>query len=312
MKSAIIVGGNGLIGRALVEELIKEEISILILGSSKEMHENIKKIKNSKIEYYQIKNQKFWLEETIKDIKKKIVPEECVFFNLAWRGKTGLVDGGIEDQLGNVSLSCELVKLTQQLGIKKYVATGSMEELKFKRYVEGDYWLNPNESIKANWYALSKVSALMQSSFEAYHDKIDFCYVRISVVIDINLNTNKFVENSLKSLLKTSKTNVPKTNELCNISSSSEIGKQLIEIGKSGLNKRIYTLGTGDSASLGDYFNKFAKMAHPQLNIPESNSKSEISLLKKEDFDTKYLTLDTGYEPKETSEILFNRLIRTS
>ena len=53
-------------------------------------------------------------------------------------------------------------------------------------------------------------------------------------------------------------------------------------------------------------------MAHPKLNIPESNFKSEISLLRKKDFDIKFLTMDTGYKPEETSEILFNKLIAKS
>ena len=66
-----VITENGLIGRALVEELVKEKISILILGSSKEMHESIKKIKDSKIEYHKIKGKKFWLEESVEDIKKK-------------------------------------------------------------------------------------------------------------------------------------------------------------------------------------------------------------------------------------------------
>jgi NAD dependent epimerase/dehydratase family enzyme len=72
MESAIIAGGNGLIGRALVEELIKKNIPVLVLGSAKEMHDDLKKIKNSNISYYQIQNKQFWLEELIKCIKKKL------------------------------------------------------------------------------------------------------------------------------------------------------------------------------------------------------------------------------------------------
>jgi nucleoside-diphosphate-sugar epimerase len=308
MKSAIIAGGNGLIGRALVEELIKKNIPVLILGSAKEMHDDLRKIMNSKISYYQIQKQEFWLEELIKYIKKKVVIQECVFFNLAWRGRSSLTDGTIEDQLRNVDFSCKFVRAAKEIGAKKYVATGSMEEVIFARYVEGDYWFNKKRLIKPSWYALAKVSSRMQSAFEAYHNKIDFCYTRISAVIDIRLRTNKFVENSLKSLLKNQKIEFPKNDELCNLSSSSEIGKQLMAIGMKGLNKRIYTLGTGESASLADYFKKFSTVPNSQLSNSKKDSDKKILLLKENDFRTEYLTIDTGYVTKESTEVLFNKL----
>jgi nucleoside-diphosphate-sugar epimerase len=272
------------------------------------MHDDLKKIKNSNISYYQIQNKQFWLEELIKCIKKKIVIKECVFFNLAWRGRSKLTDGVIEDQLHNVNFSCKFVRVAKKIGAKKYVATGSMEEVMFTRYIEDSCWLNKKGFIKPSWYALAKVSSRMQSAFEAYHNKIDFCYTRISVVIDTSLRTNKFVENSLKILLKNQKIEFPKNDELCNISSSNEIGKQLMAIGMKGLNKRIYTLGTGKSASLADYFNKFSSVSNPQLNNVKKDSDKKILLLRENDFSTEYLTLDTGYVIKETIEELFNKL----
>lgn len=311
MKSAIIAGGNGLIGRALAKELIKKNIPILVLGCSKEIHNDLRKINNLNISYYQIQDQDFVLEKIAKCVKKKITTKECVFFNIAWKGKEKLTDGLIEDQLSNVNISCKFVRLAKEIGAKKYVATGSMEEVMLERYIEAGYWLNQKESTKPSWYALAKVSSRMQSAFEAYHNKIDFCYTRISVVIDISLSTNKFVENSFKSLLKNQKIEYPKNNELCNISSSNEIGKQLMAIGTKGLNKRIYTLGTGESSSLSDYFSKFSRVLNPQLNIPKKKDlNKKILLLKENDFSTKYLTLDTGYVTKETTELLFNKLIK--
>lgn len=308
MKRAIVAGANGLIGRALIEELIKNKILVLALGTAKNLHKNLKEIKNSKIIYYQVKKNNCYTN-LFRKIKKKFKTDQCVFFNLAWRGKTRLTDGEIKDQLKNINFCCELIKLAHNLKIKKYVATGSMEEVMLKRFIEKNYWLNKKIS-QPSWYALSKFSAWMQTAFEAYNKKIDFCYARISVVIDVNLNTNKFVENSFKNLLKNIKIDLPKNYELCNICSSNEIARQLIAIAKYGKNKKIYTLGTGECNSLENFFYQFSKFINPNLNIIKKLcKKKKLSLLRKNDFNIKNLTVDTRYKPNENIKILFKKLL---
>ena len=122
--------------------------------------------------------------------------------------------------------------------------------------------------------------------------------------------SNKFVENSLKDLLKSPKKILTNNNDLCNVSSSNEIARQLIAVGKRGINNKIYTLGTGDCASLGRYFYRFSKTVHPKSKIVRENFGLEkFSLLKKKDFGIKNLTTDTGYKPKETTKTLFKMLI---
>jgi nucleoside-diphosphate-sugar epimerase len=310
MKRAIIIGARGLIGRGLVNELIKKKIPILILGTSKNIEKYCYKFVNKDIKYYILKYQKISNKNYINNIKKKFLTDNSVFFNLAWKGIKNLNVGVAGDQIKNVNYSCQLIKLAKDLGAKKYIATGSLEELMLKRYVNTKSWLSLKKVTKPSWYALSKVSSWMQSAFEAYQRKIDFCYVRISVVIDVNLNTKKFVEISLKSLLKEPKKIYSKNNELCNISSSDEIGRQLIAVGKKGINGRDYILGTGRSASLRDYFHKFLKIAHPYTKITKKKFKTKnLRLLNKKDFNIKNLISDTGYKPKENPKNLFKKLI---
>ena len=311
MKCAIVAGGNGLIGRALVSELANAHIPVLVLGSSKNIHNKLSDLKNTEIDYYQLPRGEDWLSETIHALKNKALPHDSVFFNLAWRGKETLVDGDIAEQLKNVGLSCELVKLAKGVGAKKYVAAGSMEEVILDRLIKGEFWLTGNQAIYPNWYGLAKFSARMQSAFEAYQHQIDFCYAKISIVIDKSLQTQKYVEGSLKRLLKEPFLPIPKNREICNISSSEEIARQLLAIGKCGLNKRKYILGTGEAGSLYDHFARFARIAHPELNLPTTNHSAEINILEKNDFRTKYLVEDTGYKPIETVESLFREIAGT-
>ena len=309
MRSAIIAGGNGLIGRALAAELAAARIPVLVLGTSEKIHNSLRELKNTDMDYYQLPREEDWLDKTIRAISNKGVSHEPVFFNLAWRGREKLVDGCINDQMRNVGLSCELVKLAKGVGAKKYVASGSMEEVVIDRLINGNLWLNGNQATNPNWYGLAKMSARMQSAFEAYQQKIDFCYARISIIIDKSLQTHKYVERSLKDLVRDPEIPIPKNKEICNISSSEEIARQLVAIGKCGLNKRVYTLGTGEVATLYDHFIRFARIAHPDCNFTNSYYGAENSLLNKDDFNTKYLVEDAGYMPRECVESLFHEIV---
>lgn len=308
MRSAIIAGGNGLIGRALATELATARIPVLVLGSSEKIHNRLAELKNTQIDYCKIPTGEDWFDKTIHAIKNKAISHESVFFNLAWRGKEKLIDGDVGDQFRNVGLSCELVKLAKEIGAKKYVASGSIEEVVIDRLINGKLWLTENQAAIPNWYGLAKLSARMQSAFEAYQQKIDFCYAKISIVIDKSLQTQKYVEESLKSLIKDAKLPIPRNREICNISSAEEIARQLVEIGKYGINKRMYILGTAEAVSLYDHFARFARIAHPSCNFSTSDYGAENNLLNKDDFDIRDLVEDTGYKPRESVSSLFREI----
>ena len=201
--------------------------------------------------------------------------------NCAWKGKKKLVDGEIEDQVKNIYFSCECVKMAQAIGAKKYVATGSIEELILEKKLENKNWLMNKLKTEGSWYALAKISARMQSEFEAYQRKVDFCYTQISIVIDKGLNTDKFVEKQIKRIKLNENYSKPYNKELCNISSSIEIARQLRVIAENGINKSVYTLGTSESNNLNSYFNKLAQMANPKIEFDEANNYSSMQILKK-------------------------------
>ena len=311
MKLAIIAGGNGLIGRALAIQLLQKFIPVIVLGSSTKLHNDLDKLNSKIISYVNVKNSADYLGTLESEIKKNVnFCEDSVFFNLAWRGKKLIKDGDISDQLKNVRLSCDFVKLAKNLKARKYILTGSMEELIFERFLTGNLWMSDMSMYKPNWYALAKVASRNQSAFEAYVQKIDFCYATISVVVDKKLRTQKFIEISIKKILKGYKIPTVENNELLNICSTDEAAMQLIAIAENGLNKSNYVLGTGESWSLHEYFSKLQEIKNSNNNLSVSSYLTNIGLLKKQDFEIGNLTRDTGYRTSENINKLFSDMIR--
>jgi len=302
MNYSIVAGGNGLLGRALVLELSNLGVPVIVLGSSKEIHDDLKNLSQSKIKYFRTKTCASWVDELRNEINTNANLGSPTFFNLAWRGKQNLVDGGISDQVKNISISCDFVRLAEHLGASKFISAGSIEEVLLQRALcKGISF--PGSKI-SNWYAIAKVSAYMQSAFQAYLSKIDFCHARISIVIDKQLKTNKFVENSIKKIINKSGISIPHNNELCNISSAEEIARQLVAIAQKGVNKKIYNLGTEHADSLCGHFKSLANIVDGDNSGFSWKCSSSQGLLTLGDFSISRLREDTGYSPIESTQSL--------
>jgi nucleoside-diphosphate-sugar epimerase len=306
MNYSIVAGGNGLIGRALVIELFNLGVPIIVLGSSEDIHDDLKCLSPSTVRYVRSKASASWVDELSNEIKTKANLEDAVFFNLAWRGKQKLVDGGISDQVKNISMSSDFVKLAEQLGVSKFISVGSIEEVLLQRVLSKG--ISIAGSKKINWYALAKTSAYMQSAHQAYLSKIDFCHARISIVIDKQLRTNKFVESSIKKIINKSGMPVPENKELCNISSAEEIARQLVAVANKGLNKAIYNLGTEYSDCLCGYFKSLGKIVGAENESAGWNYSPPQGLLLPGDFSIKRLSEDTEYMPNESTQSLLSDL----
>jgi nucleoside-diphosphate-sugar epimerase len=312
MPTAIVAGGNGLVGRALVDLLLQRDHRVLVLGTSEELHESLLSLKSSSLAYVK---STFTANESMDSFCSRLhndldIESGSVFYNLAWKAGDSLRTGGLSLQLSNVNVSCAYVRLAKLLGAKKFVAIGSFEELVAERIIEADLWLVDGYKRESNSYALAKITARQQCAFEAYCQKIDFCYSYLSVVIDKGLSTCKFVENSLRDILRDRSIDPVRNPELCNISSTEEIAQQLFVIGIHGINGTEYVLGTGHSATLQDYFRKFANLSKSATLItPHIRSDSTPVLLREKDFSINLLEQHTAYKCNEDPESLFMDII---
>ena len=312
MKSAIIVGGSGLIGKHLVRELTSRNLKVLLLGRKP------LSLLSFDVEHEDQTLHNYYLDPTnsTNDVSSFLTYfdslgfEETVFYNLAWRGVKSLADGDLSNQLANVPLSCQLVELASKCKVDKYVASGSMEEIYLERSCESREWLKGAISNSHSNYALAKVAARMQSAFLAYRLRLDFCYTYISIVIDKSLCSNKYIEQSFASIMSGMNINPPKNMELCNIASAEEIARQLYMVGEFGKNKIHYTLGTEQSDTIVNWFDKFAEeLGNQPISRVNNLADFHSKIMLPSDFMIANLRSHSKYQPLETVNSLFQSLI---
>lgn len=308
MKTAIVIGGTGLIGRNLVRLLNSKEIPVIVITSSPVSTRDCQLVKFD-IMHIELRGTQE-ISSILTQIKSwPLYSDDCVVFNTAWRGQKGLQDGSLSQQLINVSTACRYLNMAAALGVKKYVLVGSMEEIIFERMLNRVDLIAESAKQFSSWYALAKTAAALQVSFEAYRSKVDLCRTRLSIVIDKTLCTPKFVESSFRIIYDNKIAPEPKSSELFNISSVNEIARQLYEVGKKGLNKSVYVLGTNECATLSQYFSYFSQVRdgrHSSLKYEKTDDSK--TYLNSNDFDTGLLRRDTGYISEENASSLFTEI----
>lgn len=311
MNYAVVTGGNGIVGRELTKELLKNDVTVIVIGTSARLSEELTHLKEQGIFYLRMDSGGLTSEELADSILRKCETNSLVFYNLAWRGVQSLTDGDLSDQIKNIAVSCEYLELARKINAVKFINAGSFEELVFERRQAEGMWANPKKEIRiTDSYALAKVYASKYLELLSYVKRIDFCHTRISIVVGKTLQNGKFVENAMRHLIESPEILEPENNELCNIVSTGEIARQLVAIGRSGVNKTTYPLGTGGAASLRRQFESFASIAH-ENRLVDSFPDSAISdtYLCQSDFSTDLLTQHTGYYPQETPEALFREIL---
>lgn len=305
MQKAIILGASGYIGKALVKELLQSNIEVVCLLKQNQDIQGNERQKNSHKWLLKTKKdskllQIIYFDNLKNDINIESSNKELAFYNLAWRGKNRLNDGGIKEQINNVILTGETIKLAKKLGCKKFINVSSQEQTIFESYLQNK-WQNEPYTSNAIFYSGAKFAAFELGKLTAYLEKIDFINTKFSIPLDSNLSSNSFVASNFKKILKGIDYEVPKNTQECEIINLNELALALKIAGQKGKNNADYYLGNGVTQTLENYFLEFK-------NILE-NKDSKSFLKSNKDFSPKSFQNDTNFSFKKGFKELAKEII---
>lgn len=285
MKSAVVTGGTGFIGKWLVSELLATgvEVTLVLLPEITDMQALPV-------------SQKFHIIECdLKELAK--LPERIqtrgfdVFFHLAWMGSAGELRGNVEEQLKNVAYSCDAVKAAKSLGCLKFVGAGSIMEDEASLYIPGR---EADPSINYI-YSCAKLTAHYMCKTIANREGIEFCWGKISNAYGEGDLTGRFVHSTAVKMLKGEKCLFTHGRQLYDFIYVGEVAKAFFAIGEKGIAGSSYYIGTFDVKPLSEFI-------HIMKTVLKSSSELEMgavpfkgALLPKEYFDAKPLYSDTGF-----------------
>ena len=288
---AFVTGSTGKIGNELTSILIKNKFTVVCIGRF---------LKNSTlaVKFLQNENKTFkfpeemiydkWLEISENELNNIILFSKgsevmSYFFHLAWEGENTITDGGYEIQNHNIGVSSMYFDLSKKLKVKKFINTGSFDELYVKRILDSKKY---SEAVNFSHfdYGFSKLATKDILSFRAYVEKIDFIHALTSVAVDNQLRNNNFVETNLKKILTGDDYETPNNPELCNISTLSNVANELYNIALNGSNQKTYYTGSDVIFSLETYFKLINEIINNKKIISDKNKVDKSNLLNCEVF----------------------------
>ena len=148
MKKAVITGATGVIGTALINELVKNEIEVLVFCRADSHRYDL-------IPTHKLIHKKCCSLQEMDTLSIENEESYDVFYHLAWEGTSGPMRDDMHLQNRNVKYALDAVGLAKKLGCKRFIGVGSQAE--YGR-VEGK--LRPDTPVNPTMgYGIAKLTA---------------------------------------------------------------------------------------------------------------------------------------------------------
>lgn len=258
MERAYITGATGAIGMALIGELLKNDIKVMVYlrkGSKR----------NGQLRCFGKEVQEGRLVIRYADLAglKEYMPDgtECaggtgVFYHLGWGGTFGVMRNDRELQSRNVEYVLDAVRLAARLGCRHFVGAGSQAE-----YGRVDGTLTPDtETAPENEYGRAKLEAGKKSRVLCGKLGMGHSWVRVLSVYGPYDGKDTMIMSVIRGLLAGRRVPLTRGEQIWNYLYSEDAARALYLVGHMGA-LGVYCLAGSSACSLREYILKLCHEA---------------------------------------------------
>ena len=298
MKRAIVTGGTGAVGTALIKELINNKIEVLVFcRKNSKRNSNIQKNDLVKIKYCDLDN--------LENIENDTGKEYDVFYHFAWMGTTGETRNDIYIQNLNVKYALDAVKVARKFGCYKFIGAGSQAEYgRVNGILSSD-----TPTFPENGYGIAKLCAGLMTRELAHQLGMEHNWVRILSVYGPNDGSQSMVMSTIKKLKNNQIPNFTKGEQLWDYLYSGDAAVAFRLISEKGIDGKTYVLGSGNVKPLYEYIKIIRDAVNPNAELGIGvipYSERQVMHLQA---DVEELKKDIGWQPKVSFETGIRELI---
>ncbi len=294
MKSAVITGATGVVGTAVIEEMLKQDIRILVLcrkGSKR----------NDQIPRHKLVTVRYCSLDELSTLESDGSRYD-VFFHLAWEGTTGAARDDMYLQARNVRYALDAVGAAKRLGCRRFIGAGSQAE-----YGRVEGLIRPDTpTFPTMGYGIGKLMAGLMTREYAGQLEMEHIWVRILSVYGPYDGLQTMVMSTINKLKSGEVPKLTKGEQMWDYLYSEDAGRAFVMLGDKGVDGRTYVLGSGEVRPLRQYVEDIRDVVAP-------GAKLDFGAIGYHPHQVMHLQADTGELERDTGwkkEITFKEGIR--
>lgn len=256
MKRAILTGATGAVGSALIKELIKNNIEVLVL-----CREN--SVRNCNIPIHPLVTKEYCDLSELNVVTNKTGKDWDVFFHFAWLGTTGTARNDMYLQNQNVRYALDAVTAAKRFGCHAFIGAGSQAE-----YGRVEGLLTPETpAFPEMGYGIGKLCAGQMTREYAHQLGIRHIWARILSVYGPNDGAQSMVMSTINKLKKGEVPQFTKGEQMWDYLYSGDAAEAFRLLGERGIDGKIYVLGSGTARPLAEYIKDIRNIVKPNAEV---------------------------------------------
>lgn len=287
MKSAIVTGATGFIGRWLIRALLAENIpTTAVIREGRKLppdwpESELLTTVECSMEHY----------ESLPD--RIPVQSETVFYHLAWAGVSGAERSDIAVQLSNVAASRAAVEAAAALQCGAFVGLGTIMEQEAIAVTDTD---GTTPGMGYLYGEAKHMAHLLTKAIAAQHG---LCHIwpMLTNAYGEYEDSPRFVNTTLRNILHHQPLEFTAATQIYDFIHVEDAARALIALGKRGQTQHSYVIGSGHAAPLRSFIETIGSTLAPDQPFLFGSVPFTGVVLPVESFSIDHLTADTGFRP---------------
>ena len=302
IRTAVITGASGMIGITLAKHLLLQGVKVVVCvrpGSARA--ERLFALKN-------LQENLHIIEADLEELKENQVFEGIyakigcadAFFHFGWAGTFGKARNQMFLQNQNIRYTLDAVSLAKKLGCQVFLGAGSQAE--YGRVQEGKKLRADTPTFPENGYGMAKLAAGQMSRVFCQELGISHIWMRILSVYGPWDTEKTMVMSAITTWLSKGSPCFSKGEQLWDYLYAKDAAKAFFLAAKSGVDGKVYPLGSGRTRPLKEYI----KIIHDEIDPLAELGLGKLPYNQNQVMylcaDIEELTKDTGFVPEYTFE----------
>lgn len=256
MKRVVVTGATSMIGIALIEECIKNNVQVTALV--RRHSHNLDRLPQNDL----VVCEDCDLEE-MRSFKSEAQGFDA-FYHFAWgyTDKAGRMSSELQQK--NIQYSLDAIDLAVRLRCKKFIGAGSQAE--YGMHVD-DKTRPDSIATPINPYGICKYTAGKLCSISAQQRGIDFFWVRIFSIYGKYDQPDTMVSSTIRKMMNGERCSFTLATQIWDYLYSEDAGRAFYLIGEKSVGNKVYCLGSGEKKPLREYIEILRDVINPGASL---------------------------------------------